>query len=79
MAHECPDCGLICHCRGDIDDLLLNRDPEVCACTHCDPTDREGEVSWGMEDEIEDEKCAADTKEVGEQPTTNASRSRSPI
>jgi hypothetical protein len=36
MAHECPDCGLICHCNGDIDDLLLNFEKDVNKCCHCD-------------------------------------------
>lgn len=21
MAHTCPECGYICHCKGDIDDI----------------------------------------------------------
>lgn len=36
MAHECPDCGSMCHCGGDIDDCLLNCDGDVTNCTHCD-------------------------------------------
>lgn len=36
MAHECPECGLNCHCGGDIDDLRLNSDKYVNQCTHCD-------------------------------------------
>jgi hypothetical protein len=35
MAHECPGCGYVCHCGGDIDDCLLNRDEDVATCTHC--------------------------------------------
>ena len=36
MAHECPDCGLICYCNGDIDDMLLDNDEDVVMCSHCD-------------------------------------------
>jgi hypothetical protein len=35
MAHECPDCGMQCHCGGDIDDCCLNAEEDVNACTHC--------------------------------------------
>ena len=34
MAHECPECGLMCYCGGDIDDFLLNDDEDVFGCTH---------------------------------------------
>jgi hypothetical protein len=47
MAHECPDCGLSCHCNGDIDDCLLNDEEDVIACRHC-PPERE------LEDEYDD-------------------------
>lgn len=40
MAHSCPDCGLTCHCCGDIDDLLLNVESDVAICKHCTPEDR---------------------------------------
>jgi hypothetical protein len=36
MAHTCPECGMTCHCNGDIDDLCLDFDEDVLACTHCD-------------------------------------------
>lgn len=35
MAHTCPDCGMTCHCNGDIDDLCLDFEDDVMACTHC--------------------------------------------
>ena len=35
MAHECPECGQICYCGGDIDDCLNNFDEDVMRCTHC--------------------------------------------
>jgi hypothetical protein len=61
MAHECPDCGYVCHCGGDIDDCVMNSPRDVNKCIHCD----------GKYDcDNEDEDCAADTVEVGEQPTT---------
>ncbi|HKB54224.1 MAG TPA: hypothetical protein VKD22_09500 [Ramlibacter sp.] len=31
MAHDCPDCGMQCHCGGDIDDINFG---ESDACTH---------------------------------------------
>lgn len=45
--HECPECYSMCHCHGDIDDLLLNRDEYVDGCECCpidgndDPEDEE--------------------------------------
>lgn len=35
MAHSCPECGLICHCGGDIDDCCFEGTPEERACGHC--------------------------------------------
>ena len=34
MAHECPECGLICYCGGDIDDMLFSETEEEFSCTH---------------------------------------------
>jgi len=35
MAHTCPDCGYVCHCGGDIDDIILDEFDEQCGCRHC--------------------------------------------
>lgn len=32
MAHDCPDCCQVCHCRGDIDDINFG---ESSDCMHC--------------------------------------------
>lgn len=39
MAHTCPECGMTCYCNGDIDDLCLDFEEDVLACTHCDSDD----------------------------------------
>lgn len=46
MAHECPSCGSMCYCNGDIDDCLIpsrkaEAQCECCACRTCgyDPED----------------------------------------
>lgn len=49
MAHECPGCGLICHCDGDISDLLFCED-ERENCDHC----KEGNEDSYDEQEDED-------------------------
>lgn len=54
MAHECPDCGLTCHCGGDIDDLRLNLDKYVFACTHCPDEEQE---PYELDDDYEPETC----------------------
>ena len=50
MAHECPNCSLICYCNGDIDDMLLNDEEDVVMCTHCEYEDDEDEYE---EEEID--------------------------
>lgn len=36
MAHSCPDCGSICYCGGDIDDINFGDDCDAAdLCTHC--------------------------------------------
>ena len=45
MGHECPVCGQVCYCHGDIDDLILNTDEVLIWCDHCLD-------SWTDEDEI---------------------------
>ena len=33
MGHFCPDCGMSCHCHGDIDDIIFDRLPTGgCDC-----------------------------------------------
>ena len=34
MAHECPECGLRCHCNGDIDDLVFSDEDTDAKCDH---------------------------------------------
>ncbi len=35
MSHECPECGLTCHCGGDIDDCCFSGTKHERMCTHC--------------------------------------------
>lgn len=44
MAHRCPDCGMICHCNGDIDDILIDTEDAFIHCIHylrCQERDHE--------------------------------------
>lgn len=36
MAHECPECGMLCHCGGDIDDCQFSGTRYELMCKHCD-------------------------------------------
>jgi len=37
MAHECPECGMLCHCGGDFDDINFgDGTAEAMNCRHCD-------------------------------------------
>jgi hypothetical protein len=33
MAHSCPICDQVCHCKGDIDDIIFDREPRS-GCIH---------------------------------------------
>ena len=43
MAHECPECGLLCHCHGDIDDVCYG---EAINCNHCDFSQGEESICY---------------------------------
>lgn len=50
MAHTCPDCGLVCYCGGDIDDICFGED---LGCTHyreCQPAVGDGD-DWNWQDD----------------------------
>jgi hypothetical protein len=40
MAHTCPECGVLCHCGGDIDDCEMDGTEDQMQCSHCDDEDR---------------------------------------
>lgn len=39
MAHTCPNCGMLCHCGGDIDDICFGEADEFCTCCYEDEED----------------------------------------
>jgi hypothetical protein len=41
MAHSCPECGLNCHCGGDIDDCEFDGTIEQMRCRHCEREDEQ--------------------------------------
>lgn len=54
MAHECTDCGMICHCNGDIDDLVLD-DSAQDHCRHiCEVNEDDDCPPDGRDDEREE-------------------------
>lgn len=54
MAHSCQECGLTCHCGGDIDDCCFDGTPEALACLHCDEFDDDDDDEWDDDDPYED-------------------------
>ena len=50
MAHECPVCGMICYCNGDIDDVCLNIEEDVLGCTHCEEYEEDFEDETDYDD-----------------------------
>ena len=53
MAHECPECGRVCHCNGDIDDCCHNFRADQDRCTCCRDIDYD-EYDEYLDDEWED-------------------------
>lgn len=57
MAHECDECGMTCHCGGDIDDIHWGVSVD-CQCAYsswgCGKYDDEDwdEDDWDMEEEM---------------------------
>jgi hypothetical protein len=49
MAHECPDCGQVCYCGGDLDDCELNLWADQMRCTHYEQCGRD-EDDWPDDD-----------------------------
>jgi len=56
MAHLCPECGMKCHCGGDIDDLCF--DVSAKYCCHCDNDDYDPDFE--KEPEIDFDEAAED-------------------
>ena len=40
MAHSCTECGMLCHCRGDIDDCQMDGTEAELMCEHCDADEK---------------------------------------
>ncbi len=51
MAHSCPECWLVCHCGGDIDDLCFDDTDEAMRCTHCPDEFADIDDEYPLEDE----------------------------
>ena len=49
MAHECPECGQVCYCCGDIDDICMNTDEMYVKCEHykqCQPDEEKSDEEY---------------------------------
>jgi hypothetical protein len=56
MAHKCPDCGQVCYCNGDMDDILLNIPDDINRCIHFTQPECSGfEDKDSDEDSIQEE------------------------
>lgn len=63
MAHTCPYCFQLCHCKGDIDDIDLGHEPRG-GCIHykeCEP-DKEDEY---YDDDFDDEGLRPNKQKPG--------------
>lgn len=43
MAHTCPECFQVCHCNGDIDDMVLDWPKYQDKCVHYKQCELENE------------------------------------
>ena len=51
MAHECPYCGQVCDCNGDVEDCVNNRALDIINCICCDDNyDYDDAGTWPEED-----------------------------
>jgi hypothetical protein len=46
MAHECPECGEVCYCGGDIDDCEFSGTEEQMNCSHWKICEDRGEEDY---------------------------------
>jgi hypothetical protein len=70
MAHSCPICDQVCHCKGDIDDIIFDREPDG-GCIHytgdyCeDDDDWDDDYDFEEEDDIDDRIKLRPTNDAG--------------
>lgn len=50
MAHTCPNCGCLCHCGGDIDDICFG-EADYCRCCEWKDEDVDDDDEW-YDDEV---------------------------
>ncbi len=43
MAHECPECGQVCYCNGDIEDMENQDVVNYLHCSHWKKCERDNE------------------------------------
>ncbi len=44
MAHTCPDCGMVCYCGGDIDDIEMEEGSKGCVHYMSNECDAHAEI-----------------------------------
>lgn len=54
MAHSCPICDQVCHCKGDIDDIIFERVPRG-GCVHYKSDGCEPDDDWDDDYDFEEE------------------------
>jgi len=58
MAHECPECGQVCYCNGDIDDCIIPSEESEMNCIHykkCTKEDPRYEDDDDFEYDVDDD------------------------
>lgn len=62
MAHLCPECGMKCHCGGDVDDLCFDIASRYCC--HCDDDEYDPDFPNGCLDEDFDDLDPNDSRNL---------------
>jgi len=55
MAHTCPDCEALCHCGGDVGDVILVDAEQQANCVHECDDDLDDDVDFDVDDDLEDD------------------------
>lgn len=50
MAHTCPECGMSCYCKGDIDDIDFGERWD-CECEYCQEQEHDEEYDYYYDDD----------------------------
>ncbi len=78
MAHSCPYCDQLCHCKGDIDDIDLGHQP-AGGCIHYKTADCDQNDMWEDEEDFDDDFPDTSADEMAEQTRESIVNIETPV